>query len=332
MNIATFSSSCAALFLINQACGCGDAVVGSARRGTSANGALPEAAAGRDAGSGGMATGGKTNISVPSNLFGGAGGGVAAAGSPATAMIGGAMSVGGSGGAPSSSGGGLSVAAGGAVGAPAAGGSAGVLPPPDLSGITTGERGCGANGCEGTVSVGTVGTVLREYWLNVSANIDEVSAFTASALGKFPAGASGSTQLNSLQSVSWLDGAISSSWAAKFGERIRGFIKAPATGNYVFWVGGDNECQFWLSSDESPANAKLIAMIVGYSPIGNFTGEEQKSVPIALEAGKLYYLDFFHRENLGGTHAVVRWSRPGESTLTPGEVVPGSVLATAVPQ
>lgn len=186
-----------------------------------------------------MATGGMTNIPVPINLFGGAGGGVAAAGTPATVMFGGAMSVGGSGGAPNSSGGGLSVAAGGAVRVPAAGGSAGALPPPDLSGKTTGERGCGANGCEGVVSVGTAGTtVLREYWLNVSANIDEVSAFTAFALATFPTGAAGSTQLNSLQSVSWLDGAISSNWAIRFGERIRGFIKAPATGNYVFWVGG----------------------------------------------------------------------------------------------
>ncbi len=331
MNFATLSSSLVALSLINLACGCGDTVVAKVRRGASENGALPEGAAGRDAGSGGMATE-QTNISVPIHVFGGAGGGVAAAGSLATGMFGGAMSVGGSGGAPNSSGGGVSVGVGGAVGAPAAGGSAGALPPPDLSGITTGERGCGANGCEGSVSAGTAGTVLREYWLNVSANIDEVSAFTASALGTFPVGASGSSQLTQLQSVSWLDGVSVSNWASHFGERIRGFIQAPATGNYVFWVGGDNECQFWLSRDELPAHAKLIAMIAPYSPIGDFAGEEQKSVPIALEAGKLYYLDFFHRENLGDTHAVVRWSRPGESTLTPGEIVPGSALVTAVPQ
>ncbi|MDX2054401.1 MAG: PA14 domain-containing protein [Polyangiaceae bacterium] len=106
----------------------------------------------------------------------------------------------------------------------------------------------------------------------------------------------------------------------------------PVAGDYIFWLAGDNECQLWLSSDESPTKAKPIAWVSPYSPMGDFSGPEQKSSAIRLEAGKLYYLDLFHRENLGDTHAVVRWSKPGESELVPGEIVPSSALVTAIPQ
>ncbi|MDX2055699.1 MAG: PA14 domain-containing protein [Polyangiaceae bacterium] len=283
-------------------------------------------------------TGGAPSALGGAGATGGLGGAIAASGSSQMGAGGGN----GSGGAPSvpignlGGSGGSVPTVGGSGGASALGGmvgSGGTSVPPDLSSFSTGERGCrNATGCEGTVVPGSAGTVLRQYWTGITANVDEISAFTPFTNAAFPNAPTGSGQLSSLQSVSWVDNTTTRNWANQFGERIRGFIKPPTTGDYVFWVGGDNECQFWLSTDESPANARLLAMIAPYSPVGDFTGEEQKSVPVRLEAGKLYYLDFFHRENLGDTHAVVQWSKPTESPLTAGEIVPGSALVTALPQ
>ncbi len=89
------------------------------------------------------------------------------------------------------------------------------------------------------------GTILREQWNNVLGN--EVSSIP---LQNKP---DASRQISALEATG--DGNI-------FGARIRGYICAPTSGNYIFTIAGDNGGELWLSSDDNPANKMRIA---GYS-------------------------------------------------------------------
>ena len=48
-------------------------------------------------------------------------------------------------------------------------------------------------------------------------------------------------------------------------------IQAPETGAYVFSIAGDDQCQFWMSTDETATNAKYI---MG-TPANVWTGHNQ---------------------------------------------------------
>ena len=43
------------------------------------------------------------------------------------------------------------------------------------------------------------------------------------------------------------------------GTRLRGYVTAPATGEYRFWVSGVNSVELWLSSDETKYRKRRIA-------------------------------------------------------------------------
>ena len=36
----------------------------------------------------------------------------------------------------------------------------------------------------------------------------------------------------------------------EYGQRLRGFIVPPVTGNYTFWIASDDGSQLWLSTDD----------------------------------------------------------------------------------
>mgnify|MGYP000316898350 CR=1 FL=1 len=65
-----------------------------------------------------------------------------------------------------------------------------------------------------------------------------------------------------------------------------------------------------------------------YTTSNQFTEPRQVSKPIPLEQDRYYMFDWYHRENQGDTHAMVKWAKPGESITKPEmlEIVPGSVL------
>ena len=53
-------------------------------------------------------------------------------------------------------------------------------------------------------------------------------------------------------------------WSEYYGQRIRGYIVPPSTGNYTFWIASDDYSQLWLSTDNDPANKSMIAYVQGY--------------------------------------------------------------------
>lgn len=111
-----------------------------------------------------------------------------------------------------------------------------------------------------------------------------------------------------------------------YGSRIRAYIFPPSSGNYVFWISGNDRTELWLSTDENPANKKKIAYTDGYTYVGEWTRyPSQQSVPIALAANQKYYIEALHKELEGRDHVAVGWQLPGGTLERP---VPGIRLSS----
>ena len=90
-------------------------------------------------------------------------------------------------------------------------------------------------------------------------------------------------------------------------ERLRGYLLAPASGDFLFWVAshrGSTPVELWLSPNEDPAQKRRIAFETpargGASP-GNASlqldfhrSPTQQSAPQTLEQGRRYYLEVWH--------------------------------------
>ncbi len=96
-----------------------------------------------------------------------------------------------------------------------------------------------------------------------------------------------------------------------YGQRMHGYVVPPMTGNYTFWIASDDASELWLSTDENPANQRLIANVLAWTASREWTKEaNQKSAAVALEAGKAYYIKALQKEGGGGDNLAVRWLRP----------------------
>ena len=104
-----------------------------------------------------------------------------------------------------------------------------------------------------------------------------------------------------------------------FGTKVSGLLCAPQTGNYTFWVSGDDSTELYLSTDSSPSNGELIAHTGGTWT--NFrewdARSSQESLPIFLEAGREYSIVLLHKEGNGGDHFSVGWKLPNGNMSRP---------------
>ena len=109
-----------------------------------------------------------------------------------------------------------------------------------------------------------------------------------------------------------------------YGSRIRGYVVAPATGMYTFWIASDDHGELWLSTDENPANKKKIANVEGWTPYRNWNFRNgQESAPIKLEACKRYYIEALQKDDAAGDNLSVGWRLPDGSLERP---IPGARL------
>jgi hypothetical protein len=157
-----------------------------------------------------------------------------------------------------------------------------------------------------TVSGGDIpspnaGAVVRQLWTGIAGTA--VNNLTADP--RFPAQPDQVETLSSLEAGQFGD---------NYGQRLQAYIVAPASGNYTFWVAGDDNAQLWLSSDTSEAGKQLIAQVPVWTNVGEWTKfPEQRSAAISLQAGQQYYLEVLHKEGGGGDHLAVAWEGPGLS-------------------
>lgn len=159
---------------------------------------------------------------------------------------------------------------------------------------------------------GGSGTILREYWKGISGT--SISSLTSNA--NYPNSPSGSEQLTSLEG--------STNWVDNYGTRIRGYIHPTTSGNYTFWVAGDDNAELYLSTDANPANATRIAYVNGWTNSKEWNKySTQQSVSINLVAGQKYYVEVLHKEGSGGDNVAVAWQGPGITQ----QVIGGSFLS-----
>jgi endoglucanase len=164
---------------------------------------------------------------------------------------------------------------------------------------------------------GGSGTILREFWLNVSGTT--VSSLTSSA--NYPNSPTGSAQLTSLE------GPINVT--ENYGSRIRGYIHPPISGSYTFWLASDDNGDLLLSTNDNPANATRIAFVDSWTNSREWSkSASQKSAAINLTAGQKYYIEVLHKEAFGGDNVAVAWQGPGISQA----VIAGTYLSPFVSQ
>ena len=162
---------------------------------------------------------------------------------------------------------------------------------------------------ENVTTCSASGYIIREFWQNVTD--EKISSIPVNTAPTF------TSQITSFEAPSNITNS--------YGQRIRGYICAPATGNYTFYIAADNVGELWLSTSDNPALKRRIA----YSP--DWVGQrewtryaQQKSVSINLQANTKYYIEALHVEGGGGDNLAVGWTVPGSSSIA---LIPGSVLS-----
>ena len=96
-------------------------------------------------------------------------------------------------------------------------------------------------------------------------------------------------------------------------RRYRGFITAPLTGQYQFWLTADDDGDLYLSNSESKFDLVHIirADVLGGAVRAFDLDPSQKSVLISLQAGQKYYFEMWHKESTMSGDAGLAWKIPG---------------------
>ena len=146
------------------------------------------------------------------------------------------------------------------------------------------------------------GQILREWWTGVSGGtVQLLTSATA-----YPYAPTGNNMLATFEAPT--------NWADNYGTRVRGYVHAPVSGQYRFWIAGDDYSELRLSSGANPANAQFIASVPGYTGVREWTKyAQQKSALITLVAGQKYYIEALQKEGGGGDNLAVGWEVPGQA-------------------
>ncbi|MHB1081102.1 MAG: PA14 domain-containing protein [Prosthecobacter sp.] len=161
------------------------------------------------------------------------------------------------------------------------------------------------------------GQIMREYWTNI--NGITVASLTGSTV--FPANPNGRDLQPSFDSPQ--------NWDDNTGQRLRGFLYVPVTGQYQFFISSDDESGLKLSTDANPANAVEIASQPAWTPPQTWTWySQQTSALITLQAGQRYYIEALMKEGMGDDHLSVGWKKPGDAAVS---IIAGTYLSPYLP-
>ena len=177
----------------------------------------------------------------------------------------------------------------------------------------TNANGSGSAILDVTV-IATDGVITRDVWTGISGNTVNAIPLTTT-----PTSTGTVASLESPQDV-----------GDDYGVRIRGYITAPTSGTYKFWLTADEAAELWISDDDEPVNAFKRAELTG--PVGYRNWAAGAVSPLLLlEGGKRYFVEVRHKEGTGADHVSVGWLKPGDAGPLATEVVPGYALSQFVP-
>ena len=164
-----------------------------------------------------------------------------------------------------------------------------------------------------SISVDGTGQILREWWTDIpGSNISDLTGDS-----NYPDNPTGTDLLTLFEAPS--------DWADDYGTRVRGYIHPITSGDYTFWIASDDQSELWLSTDEFPSNAVLIANVPTWSDPRQWTKfPEQQSTTISLQAGRRYYIEALQKEDGGLDHLAVAWEGPDLSQ----QVIDGVFLSS----
>ncbi|HYX36568.1 MAG TPA: endo-1,4-beta-xylanase [Oligoflexus sp.] len=192
-----------------------------------------------------------------------------------------------------------------------------------LSAMSASIPGCGRKSSKSDLSTESraesrVSGVIAEEWTGVPG--DKLSALLADK--RFPLNPTSRSFLTSLASPR--------KNLENYGTRIRGYIQAPETGAYTFFLSGDNESQFFLSTDDNPASLspQPIAFLSDSEWSGRGEWEKfpgQVSRTITLQAGQRYYFQVLHKNGGAEGGVGVGWRLPSGEMERP---IPQGRLST----
>jgi|GEM_PF-6495127 len=134
---------------------------------------------------------------------------------------------------------------------------------------------------------------------------------------RYPDNPSNVVELNELRQAS--------DYGDKYGTLVRGYIVPKTTGEYRFYVAGNDLTDFYLSTSVSPDDSRRVASSPGRTGPSNFSKySSQSSELIRLEANKRYYFYILHKEWTQSDDFVVEWEGPG----VPRSVVGSEYIAS----
>lgn len=123
----------------------------------------------------------------------------------------------------------------------------------------------------------------------------------------------------------YLTGAQSADVGENYIRRYRGYITAPVTGAYQFWLTADDDGDLYLSTTASKFDmVPIIRSEVVGGEVEFDLHPSQKSALITLQAGQKYYIEMWHKEALGSGNAAIAWKAPNSSR----EIIPARYLSS----
>ncbi|MEM9480483.1 MAG: DUF1800 family protein [Verrucomicrobiota bacterium] len=185
------------------------------------------------------------------------------------------------------------------------------------------------------------GGATREVWL--SPGVADLDAFKTDVLNwsdvNSPAAAGAADPVSGTEMTVGVE--APSEYANNYGQRLCGFITAPESGDYTFYIAGHDQSEFWLSSATgtsdpfslqlvlSQSNASIGSNDWTYHSDNGLAPNEQKSSPVTLVAGERYYFEVLHVNNGPNDHVSLGWTTPSDSA---GQVsaVPGNAVSAMV--
>ena len=125
--------------------------------------------------------------------------------------------------------------------------------------------------------------------------------------------------------------ALPSDSLENYGATMDAYLTPTESGNYRFFDYSDDASQLFLSTDDKEANLVQIAEQTGCCTFFTEPDSALTSEPIALVAGKKYFVRLIYKEGGGGDYGQVAWRKEGDATPAGSlKPIPGNFLSSPV--